>query len=92
MMTFGGGIQKDLFKIRLIVQSLPNNYSMMNLISRILVRINNNDSPLDILDMLKKYAEKAITKVDDKNQLQFIQLVMKAFYLNFDKNANVIRL
>lgn len=92
MIEFGDGLQKDLFKIRLAIQPLPNNYRMMDFISRILVLINNNEKPDYIMNMIKKYAESMLYKVENRNEMYFIQLVMKAFYTNFDKDANVIRI
>lgn len=92
MIEFGDGLQKDLFKIRLAIQPLSNNNRMMNLITRILVLINNNEKPDYILNMIKKYTEAMLYKVENKNEMYFIQMVMKAFYTNFDKDANVIRI
>lgn len=92
MIEFGEGLQKDLFKIRLAIQPLPNNNRMMNLISRVLVLINNNERPDYILGMIKKYAESMLYKIENRNEMHFIELVMKAFHSNFDKDANVIRI
>ena len=92
MIEFGEGLQKDLVKIRLVIQPLKNNNRMMDLISRILVLINNNEKPDYIMNMIRKYAEAMLYKVENRNEMHFIQMVMKAFYTNVDKDANIIRL